>query len=77
MVERVVTVKLKMSELEAPNGVETVYAKLKTKAERYCAADAATLYITGETVTECTTELLTQFVESTGIESLETYHLAQ
>ncbi len=77
LVERVVTVKLKMSELEAPNGIEKTYAKLKMKAERFCEADDATLHVTGETVTECTTELLTQFVESTGIESLEAYHLAQ
>lgn len=77
MTERVITVKIKMSELKAPDGIKKTYMKLKSEAESYCEADDATLYVTGETVSECTSELLTQFVESTGIESLEDYHLAQ
>lgn len=77
MVDRVVTVKLKKSDLATPDGVEKSYTKLKTRAERFCNSIDSTLYLTGESVAECTTELLTQFVESTGLEALEALHSAQ
>jgi len=77
MIDRVVTVKLKKSELMAPNGVEESYTKLKVKAERFCNSIDSTLYLTGETVDQCASELLTQFVESAGLEVLEAYHSSQ
>jgi len=77
MVDRVVTVKLKKSELMAPDGVEKSYAKLKVRAERFCNSIDSTLYLTGETVDECAAELITQFVESAGFEALEAYHSSQ
>lgn len=77
MIDRVVTVKLKKSELMAPNGVEKSYTKLKVRAERFCNSIDSTLYLTGETVDECAAELITQFVESAGFEALEAYHSSQ
>ena len=77
MVDRVVTVKLKKSELAAPDGAEKTYAKLKVRAERFCNSIDSTLFLTGESVEECTSELLTQFVESTGLEALEALHSEQ
>lgn len=77
LVERAVTVRFKVSDLSTPKGVQKAYDILKTKAERYCEADNETRDLLGETVSECTTDLLTQFVKSTGIESLEAHHLAQ
>lgn len=77
MIDRVVTVKLKKSELMAPDGIEKTYTKLKVRAERFCNSIDSTLYLTGETVDECAAELMTQFVESAGFEALEAYHSSQ
>ncbi|WP_427453086.1 UrcA family protein [Litorimonas sp. WD9-15] len=77
LVERVVTVKFNASELVAPNGVEDVYAKIEKKAIRVCKDDRATRYYTGETVSECTKDLLTQFIEAADIESLQAYHASK
>jgi UrcA family protein len=77
LVDRVVTVKLKKSELAAPEGIEKSYTKLKVRAERFCNSIDSTLFLTGESVDECTSELLTQFVQSTGLEVLQNYHSSQ
>jgi len=77
LVDRVVTVKLKKSELAAPDGIEKSYTKLKVRAERFCNSIDSTLYLTGESVDQCAAELLTQFVETAGLEVLEAYHSSQ
>lgn len=77
MTERVVTVKIKTSDLATEAGTEAVYTKLKSKAKRECKSDRTTLYYTGQTLSECTENLLVQLLESSQLEILQNYHLKQ
>lgn len=77
LVDRKVTVKFKLSELQAENGTHKVYAKLKSKSKAYCRADIPSLYYLGQSVAECTGDLMEQFIQNADIDTLTTYHLAQ
>ena len=77
LVERVITAKIQTSELTTKDGMAAVYARLETKALRACRADRATLQFTHQSMAECASDLMDQFIESAKIESLETYHLTQ
>lgn len=76
MVDRVVKVKISMAELQAENGVQSVYQKLEKVANRTCRRDTATLAYLQQSKGECADDLLSQFVENSKLESLQNYHLS-
>lgn len=76
-VDQVITVEINPSELATPQGTEKVYNKLKTKATRVCRADRKTLYYLGQSVDECASDLLEQFVTSSKLPGLQTFHYAK
>ena len=49
LVDKIVTVKFKLSELEANDGAAKVYAKLQKRAVSSCRADSPTLRYLGQT----------------------------
>ena len=75
--EQVITFEIQMSDFDEPNGTAKVYEKLKAKAKRVCRADRSTLDFYGQTVSECTQDLLVQFVASAGLPNLQSYHSSQ
>jgi len=77
LVDKVVTVKFKATELYAESGTEKVYAKLKKRALSFCKADRSTLSYLKMSLDDCTIDLLDQFIQSADIEELAAYHLAQ
>jgi len=74
--EKTVTVKVSLAELQTQTGVETTYSKLETKARHECRASGTSLFYRGETVAECMSDLMGQFVESINVEDLTAYHLS-
>jgi len=72
-----VKVRIKLAELTTPEGVAAVYSKLERKAARSCAAgidvDSEGNRISKES---CAKNLITQWVSSSGIESLYDFHMA-
>ncbi len=77
LVEKTITAKFKKSDLEAPNGVKNVYAKLVKTSRRACAKDSWTMQFTGESLKTCVNDLVGQMVESSNVASLEAYHVAK
>ena len=76
LIDRAVTAKFSMTELEAENGVETVYAQLEKTALKACKSDKASLLYLRQTVAGCVDDIMDQFVEHASIDSLMTYHLS-
>lgn len=77
MTDLVVEFSFNKSDLETQAGLSSVYAALVDTVETTCTAERKTLSYTGETFAECKSDLLEQMVESTKIEALKTYHMAQ
>jgi len=77
LVDRVITVKFQVADLDAEDGVEKVYAKLRKRAKSSCRSDMPALYYLNQRVSECTADLLDQFVTSAKIEKLQAYHDAK
>lgn len=77
LTETTVTVKFKLTDLEAENGVQTIYAKLKKRASSFCRADKNSLIYLRQSQKDCTNDLMDQFIENAGIDSLKAYHVAQ
>ena len=77
LVERIIEVKIKTSELTTERGLIAVYEKLKTKANRECRADRRTLKHLNQTMDQCSQDLVGQFVESSKIKILQDYHQAE
>ena len=76
-VDTVVTVKIKLSDLEADDGAEKVYAQLKKRAKSFCRSDSETLNFFGQSVSECVDDLVGQFIESADVDALKVYHFSQ
>ncbi|MGJ8562038.1 MAG: UrcA family protein [Alphaproteobacteria bacterium] len=74
LVDQTITAKFRVSDLNAENGTQTVYAQLEKKAKRACRADQTTLNYTGQNMAACVTDLMDQFVESANFKSLLAYH---
>ena len=77
LVEKTVTVKFKLSELDAEDGAAKVYDKLKRKAVTYCMSDRSALRYLDQTVAECATDLVDQFVANADVAELTSFHSAQ
>lgn len=77
LTDRTVTVKFNLSDLEAENGVEKVYKKIKKRAKSYCRADRRSVIYLEQTVTQCANDLMNQFIENADIDSLIAFHLAK
>ena len=77
IVERVVSVKLYLSDLKVENGPQNTYAKLKRRAKSYCRINSATLRYFGESLQDCTDDLVDQFITSANVDTLTQYHLSQ
>jgi len=75
--ERVITVSFNASDLQTESGKVAVYEKLLDKAATTCSADLITLKMLGESVEECTQDLMEQFIESASLEQLAAYHAEQ
>ena len=74
--DKTVTVEFNKSELDAENGVETVYAMLEKRAKSECKTSTSSLYYRGENVEDCVADLMNQFIESVEIDALKAYHLS-
>lgn len=77
LVEKTVTMKIKITELKSEDGVQKVYAQLKKRAKSFCKSDSSALSYLNESVAECSDDLLEQFVQSADITELKAYHLAE
>lgn len=77
LVERKITSKFKMSELQKADGLEDVYSRLQKKAYSACRADQSTLAYTGASIKSCANDLISQFIESANVETLTAYHRAK
>lgn len=77
LTERVITVEISAAEFATPEGAKRVHEKLELKAKKACKADSETLRFTGQSLSECTADLLNQFIESSDIESLNAVHASQ
>lgn len=77
LVEKTVTVKFNMSDLEAEDGAQKVYDLLKRKAVTYCMLDRSSLRYLDQTVAECAADLVEQFVTNADIEDLTAIHSAE
>ncbi len=77
LVEKTVTVKFRLSDLEVKNGVEKTYGKIKKRAKSYCRADRSTLHYTGQSWRECAADLVDQFIESADVQELTEFHAGQ
>ncbi len=69
-----VSVKFRLSELEANNGVQKVYAKFMRKAKRSCRSDRAALNYLDQTIEECAADIVEQFIRDAEVETLTVYH---
>lgn len=74
LVEKTFQVEFKVSEVTTPEGTAEVYARLMKKANQACISDRQTLEYTGETVAQCTEDLLQQFIGNADVSSLTDYH---
>ena len=77
MVEKVVKVKLHLSDMKDESGTQNTYAKLMRRAKSYCRINSATLRYFGESLQDCTDDLVDQFITSANVETLTQYHLSQ
>lgn len=77
LVERTVTVKFKLSELESEGGTDVIYAKIRKKATSYCRADSSSLHYLGASKRACVEDLMDQFIESANIDKLKAVHLSR
>ena len=76
-VDKIVKVKIKLSELQTQKGTQETYSKIKKRAKRFCNADRHSLAYFGETRQECTSDLVEQFIQNSDIEKLKAYHTVQ
>ena len=76
-VDKVVTVKLNLSDMKDENGTQNTYVKLKRRAKSFCRKNSVTLQYFGESLQHCTADLVDQFITSANIETLTQYHLSQ
>jgi len=77
LMDKTVSVKFRLTELQAENGKQSVYSRLKKRAKSYCKADRGSLYYLGQSVKECTDDLLEQFIQNANVAELKAYHLSQ
>ena len=77
LVDKTVTMKIYTAELQSEDGVQKIYAKLKKKAKSFCRSDGSALYYLNESVSDCSADLLGQFVQSADIAALKAYHLSE
>lgn len=77
VVEKTVTVKFAKSELSQKDGVEAVYSKFEEKAKRFCKSEGYSLSYFEETLEDCISDLVNQFVDSADIDVMSAYHKAQ
>lgn len=72
------SVKFKVSDIESPTGLKTVYNKLSKRAAKACSF-GKNIGTDGKIISEvaCTENLLTQFVDNAAIEELSVYHETQ
>ncbi len=75
LMQKKYTVKFKLSELHAPDGLEAVYGKLQKRAANACKSgpgfsDDGTRLSTAE----CASDLLNQFVKTADVAELKAYH---
>lgn len=74
LVERTITVKFDRAELATDTGVQTIYKRLYRKSKSACRADRGSLSYFGQSLSECTADLLDQFIGNADIDSLSAYH---
>ncbi len=77
LVEKTVTLKFRLSELNTEGGDYKIYAKMKKRASSVCRADSSTLRYLGQSKKECNDDLMDKFVKSANIDALTTIHLSQ
>ncbi|MEL6688105.1 MAG: UrcA family protein [Pseudomonadota bacterium] len=77
LIDVTVSVKFNLSELEAEDGTQKVYDKLKRKAVTSCMSDRAALRYLDQTVAECAANLVEQFVYNASVAELTAFHEAQ
>ena len=76
-VDTVIKVTFKMSDLQAEDGTQKVYAKLMKRAKSNCRSDSPTLQYFGQSVEDCVDDLVNQFIESADVKVLKAYHFSQ
>lgn len=76
-VDKEFTVTFLASELATAHGMEVVYEKLGAEASKACKSLSFTSKRLGETFEDCVSDLMNQFVESSGMEVLRNYHMTQ
>ncbi|MGB3456611.1 MAG: UrcA family protein [Litorimonas sp.] len=74
LVDVEVSVKFNLSDLDAEDGTQKVYAKLKRRAVTSCMSDRNTLRYLEQTVAECAADLVDQFVANADVARLTAYH---
>lgn len=77
LVDVPVSVKFHLSDLEAEDGTQKVYDKLKRKAISSCMSDRAALRYLKQTAAECAANLVDQFVANADVPELTAFHEAQ
>ena len=77
MVEKVVKVKLHLSDMKDESGTQNTYAKLKRRAKSFCRVQSPTLQYFGESLQDCAADLVDQFITSANVDTLTQYHLSQ
>ena len=75
LTDKVVSVKFNLSDLSTTEGTKVVYNLLSDKAEAFCLEDKNTLNYLGETVAECKSDLLEQFIDNLGKKELTALHV--
>lgn len=76
-VERIVTVEFKASDVATTTGQADVYDRLLKTAYSACQSDLKTLKYLNESIEECVSDLMDQFIETANIETLTIYHQSQ
>lgn len=74
LVEKKLTVKIAAADLSDTKGVEKTYQKLEDKATAFCKNDTPSLVYLDESVEDCVEDLMEQFIATSGVTSLKTYH---
>lgn len=77
LTERTITVKFDRADLASDSGVQYIYGRLHRTAKSACRADRGTLSYFKQTLSDCTADLMDQFIVSADVESLSSYHAAQ
>lgn len=77
LIEKTVTVEIRLSDLKTETGMAAAYAKIKKRAKSFCRSDIGTLQYLEQSKADCMADLVNQFVESADVAALKAYHKAQ